>query len=64
VRLLVAELVFEAAVVVANVVVVFIPWVMFHGLALRVEVVVRVLLWQGCTVLFVWLACLLACWGW
>jgi hypothetical protein len=42
----------------AKVVVTFVSWVMFHGLALRVVVDVRVCFDRG--VLFG----LLACWGW
>jgi hypothetical protein len=44
----------------AKVVVVFVPWLMFHGLTLRVVVAVCVCFGKGVLVLFVWLAC----WGW
>jgi hypothetical protein len=44
----------------AKVVVVFVPWMMFHGLALRGVVAVRVSFGRGVLVLFGWLAC----WGW
>jgi hypothetical protein len=40
-------------------VVVFVLWVLFHVLALRVVVAVRVCFGRGVLVLFGWLACLL-----